>query len=63
MLKTAIDAEYGASINMAIVITGGMVSEQPGQLNTQEHIDTIIAVYDMIKEVFPDSAIYPVLGS
>ena len=46
-----------------IVVTGGVVSEQPGQFNTQEHVDTILETYLMISDVFPNAAIYPILGS
>ena len=46
-----------------IVVTGGVVSDQPGQMNKIDHENTIINTYNMIREVFPTSVIYPVLGS
>jgi hypothetical protein len=35
-----------------VFITGNVVSQQPGQLNLETHIDTMTDTYEMIKEVF-----------
>lgn len=46
-----------------IVVTGNVVSDQPGQLDALEHVETVLKVYEMIQEVFPESFILPILGS
>jgi hypothetical protein len=45
-----------------IVVTGSVVTEQPGQTTYEQHVDTIIDTYAMIAEIFPDSFIFPVVG-
>ena len=46
-----------------VVVTGNVVTDQPGQLDAQDHIDTVKGVYAVIQEVFSESYILPVLGS
>ena len=53
--------EDHSEINM-VVVTGNVVSEQPGVLNSSDYIDTVEQVYAMIQEVFDESFIFPVLG-
>ena len=45
-MKEAVIAEH-LEINM-VVVTGNVVSDQPGQLDAQDYADTVIAVYAMI---------------
>lgn len=60
-LKAKVLESYG-EINM-VVVTGNVVTHQPGQLNASDHIQTMEEVYAMIQEVFADSFIFPVIGS
>ena len=46
-----------------VIVTGSVVTFQPGQLDYTTHIQTIQEVYLMLKEVFPNSYVYPVMGS
>ena len=46
-----------------IVVTGNVVSEQPGQLGSAKIIETTNEVYATIQEVFSDSFIFPVIGA
>jgi len=45
-----------------IIVTGGIVTEQPGQLDYERHLQTIKESYTMLKETFPNSFVFPVLG-
>ena len=54
--------EAEGEINM-VVVTGNVVTNQPGQLNADDHIQTVIAAYEMIQEVFSDSFVFPVIGT
>ena len=60
-LKAKVLEAHG-EINM-VVVTGNVVTSQPGQLNPGEHIETVTAAYEMIQEVFSDSFVFPVIGS
>ena len=60
-LKAKVIERYG-EINI-VVVTGNVVSAQPGQLNAEDHIETVKQVYAMIQEVFATSFIFPVIGS
>lgn len=63
-LKAEIEASFdnGEIINM-VVVTGNVVTHQPGQLDARDHVDTFRAVYEMLAEVFDESFIFPVIGS
>lgn len=52
----------GEIINM-VVVTGNVVTHQPGQLDARDHLDTVKAVYEMLAEVFDESFIFGVIGS
>jgi hypothetical protein len=45
-----------------IVVTGSVVTEQPGQTTYDQHLNTIKDTYAMIAEIFPDSFIFPIMG-
>ena len=46
-----------------IVVTGNVISDQVGQLTLDQHKTVVKAAYAMIKQVFPDSYIFPVYGN
>ena len=46
-----------------VIVTGNVVTFQPGQLDYETHLQTIQEVYKMLKEVFHDSFVFPVMGS
>ena len=62
-LKEALVAENSNYIAAMVIVTGNVVSDQPGQLDADEHITTVQEVYTMIQEVFSEAFIFPVLGS
>lgn len=58
-LRDEVLDKYG-EIN--IVVVTGVNTNQAGQLDVQDHIDTVKAAYAMVQEVFSTSYILPVLG-
>ena len=60
--KEKVFEDYNNEINI-VVVTGNVVSDQPGQLDADTHRDTVKQVYELIQEVFSESFIYPVMGS
>lgn len=46
-----------------VIVTGNVVTFQPGQLDYDVHVKTIKEVYLMLKDVFPNSFVFPVMGS
>ena len=49
-------------INM-VIVSGNVVTYQPGQLDATDVSDTVKSAYKMIQEVFRESFIFPVFGS
>ena len=62
ILRTKIINSHYEDPNL-VIVTGSVVTFQPGQLDYTTHIQTIQEVYLMLKEVFPNSYVYPVMGS
>ena len=46
-----------------VIVTGNVVTFQPGQLDYDTHVRTVQEVYLMLKEVFPNSFVFPVMGA
>ena len=46
-----------------IFVTGGVVSDQTGQLDLNTHLSIIMQTYSLIAETFPNSFVIPTLGS
>lgn len=62
-LKEALIAENTNYIATMVIVSGNVVSDQPGQLDADDHTTTVSEVYAMIQEVFSEAFIFPVLGS
>ena len=59
-IKAQVMLDY-SEINM-VVVTGNVVTYQPGQLDADDVSKTVADVYKMIQEVFQESFIFPVFG-
>ena len=46
-----------------VVVTGNVVTDQPGQLNADVISEIVKEAYDMIQDVFSDQFVFPVIGS